>query len=177
MFFHIQSLPVIVYAEFIYTLISITNTHHYSKTASMFWSKSEAVNASFLGDPTDLFPSVHWTKMQTLTLTLSDVDSEVVCLFIRPGDDQRSETEQHRGHLAEAAACGGVWRLRYEPHRQAETSCTTAAGPGWGHCFSIHKSQLNVGDSCVLHPQPQLKLRRVDFWKVFFQQKCIKMQS
>lgn len=98
----------------------------------------------------------------------------VCCLFIRPGEDQRSETEQHRGHLAEAAACGGVWRLRYEPHRQAETSCTTAAGPGWGHCFSIHKSQLYVGDSRVLHPQPQRKLRHASILKFSFSRRTLK---
>lgn len=45
-----------------------------------------------------------------------------------PGEGQRSAGQRLRGELAEAAACGGVWRRCHDPRCQEETSCATTAG-------------------------------------------------
>lgn len=80
----------------------------------------------------------------------------------RPEEDWRSAARRLRGELAEAAACGGVWRRRHDPHSQEEASCTTAAGPGWGYSFSIHKySSLMPGGVALLRHASV-------FWGLFF---------
>lgn len=68
---------------------------------------------------------------QTHEGTTHTADSEVVCFCVsRTGDeDPRSAGQGLGAELAEAAAYGGVWRRRHDPHSPAEASCTAAAGP------------------------------------------------
>lgn len=60
----------------------------------------------------------------------------------RPGEGQRSACQRLRGELAEAAACGGVWRRCHDPRCQEETSCTTTAGSRWRDGFSTAGSKM-----------------------------------
>ncbi len=91
--------------------------------------------SAFLFRDTQLCPHVLRTHTHTHTqcILLCELWGGLF-LFIRAGEDQRSAAQRLRGELAEAAACGGVWRRRHDPDRQEETSCAAAAGPGWEAC-------------------------------------------
>lgn len=77
----------------------------------------------------------------------------------RPGEDQRSAGQRLRGELAEAPACGGMWRRCHDPRCQEETSCTATAGSRWGYSFSIYKQSASVSKMMTLVSIPSMRER------------------